>query len=298
MPDGMAARPSLLRLYASIGVMTTLWSFNYIVAKFVLREFPPLLASGIRTALAGLLMLPVYAFYRSRGEAGWQRSDVQKLLGLGIMGVALNQVLFVAGISLTSVAHAAIMISLTPVLVLVFARLGGQEHLRIAKLFGMAVAIAGVLVLQFSSASDRHSSLLGDVLILGASFTFAIFSVQSKKVAGKLPGVVLNTFAYVGSGIVMMPVVAWQSQGFGFGQVSWVAWMGIVYMALFASVLCYVIYYYALTYVSASRVAAFSYLQPVLATLMAIPLLGERPTSALLVGGSLVLLGVFLAERA
>lgn len=95
----------------------------------------------------------------------------------------------------------------------------------------------------------------------------------------------------------MLPVIAWQSYGFDFTQVSAVAWTGILYMALFSSVLCYVIYYYALTYVPASRVAAFSYLQPVLATVMAIPLLGEHPTSALLMGGTLVLLGVFLAER-
>ena len=298
MPEGTERAPSAIRLYSLIGLMTAFWSFNYIVAKFVLREFPPLLASGIRTALAGVLMLPIYAYYNSKGQAGWDRSDVKKLLGLGMCGVALNQVLFVAGISQTSVAHAAIMIALTPVLVLLLARLGGQEHLSLPKLGGMAVAIAGVLVLQFASRSDRQSSLVGDLLVIGASLTFAIFSVMSKRQAGKLPGVVLNTFAYVASGIAMLPIVAWQSRGFDFGHVSPTAWSGIFYMAAFSSVLCYVIYYYALAYVPASRVAAFSYLQPVMATIMAIPLLGERPTSALLLGGSLVLLGVFLAERA
>jgi drug/metabolite transporter (DMT)-like permease len=68
-------------------------------------------------------------------------------------------------------------------------------------------------------------------------------------------------------------------------------------MAVFPSVVCYSIYYYALTYVPASRVSAFSYLQPLLAILMAIPLLGEQPTRSLMAGGALVLTGVFLAER-
>ena len=68
-------------------------------------------------------------------------------------------------------------------------------------------------------------------------------------------------------------------------------------MAVFPSVVCYSIYYYALTHVPASRVAAFSYLQPLLATIMAILLLGENTTAGLMSGGALVLLGVFIAEK-
>jgi drug/metabolite transporter (DMT)-like permease len=68
-------------------------------------------------------------------------------------------------------------------------------------------------------------------------------------------------------------------------------------MALVASVLCYLIYYHALTLIPASRIAAFSYVQPLLATLIAIPTLGERPTTSLITGGALVIVGVIMAER-
>ena len=278
--------------------MTTLWSFNYIVAKFALREFPPLLASSLRTCIAGLIMLPIYAIYNTRGEAGWNRSDLSRLISLGMLGVALNQVFFVVGIAHTSVAHAAIMIALTPVLVLLIASATGQERLQPGKFLGLLIAMSGVVIVQLASGSDRTASFLGDVLVFGAAVTFAIFSVNSKRSIGQIKGVTLNTFAYVGSGIALAPVVLWQGSGFAFLQVSWLAWLSVVYMALFSSVLCYVIYHYALTYIPASRVAAFSYLQPLLATLMAIPVLGEHPTRSLVLGGSLVLLGVFLVERA
>ena len=69
-------------------------------------------------------------------------------------------------------------------------------------------------------------------------------------------------------------------------------------MALFPSVICYLIYYYALTYIPASRVAAFNYLQPVLATLMAVIALGERVTWPLVAGGAVIFSGVYLTERA
>jgi drug/metabolite transporter (DMT)-like permease len=69
-------------------------------------------------------------------------------------------------------------------------------------------------------------------------------------------------------------------------------------MAVFSSVLGYLMYYYALTHMPASRVSTFSYLQPVLAIFLAMVFLGERAEPSLFSGGALVLAGVFLAERA
>lgn len=298
MSEGAAGRPSSLRLYFLIALMTTLWSFNFIAAKFALKEFPALLASGIRIAFAGLAMLPIYAYYSRRGETVWARADVPKLISLGMLGVALNQLFFVLGISRTSVAHAAIVIAFTPILVLLLAFFAGQERLRPANVTGLLTALTGVVVLQMLSGKQGDASPLGDSLVFVASLTFAIFSVYGKRETGRIHSAVLNTFAYSGSGLVLLPMTLWLGKEFRFGEVSLTAWASLLYMALFASVLCYLIYYYALTYVPASRVAAFSYMQPVLATLMAIPLLGEHPTLSVAFGGILVLAGVFLAERA
>ena len=74
-------------------------------------------------------------------------------------------------------------------------------------------------------------------------------------------------------------------------------WMCILYMALFPSVICYVGYFYALNYIPASRVAVFAYLQPAIATLMAVPLLGESVSSALVTGGLIALVGVAITQR-
>ena len=107
----------------------------------------------------------------------------------------------------------------------------------------------------------------------------------------------VNTFAYAGSAIAMLPITLGYSANFSFQRVTWMGWTSLLYMAIFPSVVCYSIYYYALTHAPASRISAFSYLQPLLAMLMAIVLLGERPTAAFVSGGALVLVGVFLAER-
>src|ERR687890_813937 len=129
--------------------MTTLWAINFIVAKIALRELPPLLVIGIRSALAGIAILPAYWWESRRAEGGrWSRRDVPVLVGLGLFGVAMNQLFFVLGMSRTSVAHAALIIGLTPVLVLMIAAVAGLESLSAGRMLGMFTALSGVALLQ------------------------------------------------------------------------------------------------------------------------------------------------------
>jgi drug/metabolite transporter (DMT)-like permease len=297
LPDN-ADKRSHWRLYTLITLMTLFWSLNFIVAKWVLREIPPLFASGMRTALAGCLMLPLY-FWNTRhnGGAPWTWKQVPMLISLGLLGVGLNQIFFILGMSRTSVGHAALLIALTPILVLLLAAAVRQEALTAGRLAGMFIALAGVAVLHLSSQEAAGATLTGDLFMFLAAATFAIFTVRGKRETLNLDTITLNTFAYVGSGCALLPVTLWYSLRFPVESVTPAAWAGVVYMALFPSILCYTIYYYALTHISASRVAAFSYLQPLLALLLAILLLGEQPTRTLMAGGALVLAGVFVAER-
>ena len=291
-------RPSHWTLYSLIVLMTTLWAINFVVAKIALRELPPLLIVGIRSLLAGLMMLPVYWWHtRTAPNARWTRRDLAMLVLLGLFGVALNQVFFILGMNRTSVAHAALIIGLTPVIVLSVAAAIGLESLSAGRLVGMLTALGGVALLQTGAGKSSGATLAGDAWILLGAVTFAIFTVAGKKAAHSFSSITLNTFAYVSAGIALLPMTLWQLSDFPLANVSAVTWLSVLYMALIASVLCYLIYYHALTWIPASRVAAFSYVQPLLATGLAIATLGERPTASLLTGGALVLAGVIMAER-
>lgn len=272
--------------------MVLLWSGNYIVAKIALREFPPLLLMGVRAIIAGLLILPFYLF---RDRQPLTRGDIPRLLGLGVFGVALNQLFFVIGISRTTVAHSALMIGLTPVLVLLIAASLRMEQITVAKVAGMAIAIGGVAILQ--SARSGAPTIAGDCFIFLASLTFALFTVMGKRSSSQYDAITVNTFAYAGSALALLPVTIWQARATPLSGISLTAWACVFYMAAFASVLCYLIYYFALKRISASRVSAFSYLQPLLASLMAVLWLGESITLSIVAGGSIIFAGVLLTER-
>jgi drug/metabolite transporter (DMT)-like permease len=290
-------------LYALLFLMVAFWSGNYIAGKIALREFSPLFLAGLRIGLAGVMMLPLYGWERVAGRPArppqaTSLPHMAHLLVLGLFGVTLNQVFFVVGLSRTSVAHAAILIGLTPIQVLIIAALRGQERITARKAAGMAIALAGVAVLKaFDPPGGAGATWTGDFIVLLAGLSFALFTVFGKEVTQLYSTVTMNTYAYVGGALALLPLTLWEAAHQPLAHVGAGAWWAAIYMALFPSVIAYLIYYHALAHMTASRVSAFSYLQPVFASVMGVAILGESLGTPVIAGGAVILTGVYLAER-
>lgn len=297
METSSASGPSDLLLYALIVLMTVFWSGNYIAGKFALAELSGPLLAVLRITLAGFLIAPLYVTIGHKERHARRPGDFLKLTGLGVLGVTLNQMFFIVGLSLTSVAHASIIVGITPILVLIIAAIVGQERLTLQKIAGMLVALCGVGILQISHGQASGATLTGDLLIFCGALVFAMYTVFSKPVSERLGTMTINFFAYIGGAVLIAPATLWLSHGVHFSGISGRAWLGLLYLSAIGSLASYIIYSWALKSVPASRVASFSYLQPVLATLMAIPLLGERLSAPLVAGGAIALAGVALTER-
>ena len=231
-------------LYALIFLMVAFWSGNYIAGKIALRELSPLFLAGLRIGLAGVTMLPLYAWERvrkrDRSLTVAARHDVVRLLLLGLLGVTLNQFFFIVGLSRTSVAHAAILIGLTPIQVLIIAALRGQERITARKAVGMAIALAGVAVLKaFEPAAGAGATWLGDFFIFLTGLCFALFTVFGKEVTREYSTITMNTYAYVGGAVALLPLTLWEAAHQPLAHVSAGAWLAAIYMALFPSVAAY-----------------------------------------------------------
>jgi drug/metabolite transporter (DMT)-like permease len=274
------------------------WAGNYVAGKIALQSLPAVLLYGFRISMAGALMVPVYIWDRRRNPPSWTLRDLPLMVGIGIFGVSLNQFLFVLGLSKTSVAHAAIFANLSPFLVLLLASASGLEKLTARKLVGVAVALAGVLLLRVADARPQGASTFaGDFLTFLGSLAFAIFTVLGKPSAKRHGSIAVNTVAYVGGALLMAPVTVWQAAHFPLAAVPWSAWLSVFYMALGSSVICYLIYYYALARMDASRLSAFNYLLPAMATLLGVWTLGEHLTVWTVVAGMVIFGGIYMVER-
>ncbi len=289
-------------LYALISAMVLLWSANFIVGKVALREFPPLLLGALRIGLAGIFLAPAY-WRKTRGAGGiWPPADLMLLAFLAVCNVG-NQLLFLLGLHRTSVAHSALIIGVGPIFVLLIAAAMGLERITLRKTAGMILALGGVAALAYQAAphatgaAPTEATIAGDSITAAACVLFSLFAVYGKRAAQTYSTVAVNGFAYISGAVLLAPILVWQARGFSFAHVSAAGWSSLVYMALFPSVICYLIYYHALTHISASRVSAFIYLEPLIATLMGVAFLGERITGSLVAGGTVIFTGVYLTER-
>jgi len=297
LSDGSSSGRSQWSLYLIVVAVYLFWGGNFVFSKITLKEIPGPLVAGMRTVFAAIALMAVYKRSRSADRPPLRRDEYPQLCMIGVCGIAVNQVCFLIGLSLTSASHAALVIGLTPFMVLFLAWFRGQEAFTSNRAIGLAVAVCGMLLLQKPSASAQTASLLGDVLILGAGLSFAVYTVFGKELAAEHGGMAVIAVSYAAGAIFLLPMTLFFASRFDFSQVSAAAWWSFGYMSVVSSVLCYIGWAYALKRLSASRLTAFSYLQPLVATLLALPMLGEPITAALVSGGGLIMAGVFLSER-
>lgn len=294
-------QPSRFLLSTVLVAILLLWCFNYTAGKIALRHMDPFSLASIRTEVAALLMLAIHFARRERSR--FRRRDLWTFTYLGFFGVILNQGCFSLGLNYTSSERSVLVVALAPIMILVLARLMGLESLTPAKTIGMIVAFAGVLLLETETGSLGHTPLVvGDMITLLGVIGFSVFSVLSKRLLGDgraetYDSISFNTFTLVAAAIVFLPLAVRQGIHLDWAGVGWAGWAGLLYMAIFSSILAYTLFYWILKYMEASRVAAVDYLQPFIVVLLSMVFLGERPTGHVISGGALVLLGVYLAER-
>ena len=283
-----------MALLAAFGAMF-FWGLNYSFAKMAVEQVDPFAVALVRVLVATPLLF--LALARS-GRAGFSLADLRRTLPLGLSGVLANQIFFITGIRMTTPAHSSLVVALLPIVVLLLAHLKLGERFTPMKLGGMSVALAGILLISLRDGwSFSRETLLGDLLTFCGVCSFAYYTVAGK---GVIPGMgVLRTTAlsFLTGGLAMLPLALPSALKQDWGAISPRAWLGLAYVVLVGTFLCYLLYYWALSRVESGKVAAFMYLQPVVAGITSYLLLGETLRGHFLLGGMAVLAGVFLAER-
>ena len=280
-------------------VYTLLAAATFIVARVALAEFDPLALAQLRFLLAAAALAAL--LWARRGSLAAlvpPRGDRRAVAWVGLLGTPINQAFFLVGLARTTPAHAALLYAVTPLLVLALAVARRQERLEPLRALGRAVAFAGVALLLFGRglAADR-STLIGDALVFIAVVAWAGYTAESRALLARIDPLALTAAATTFGALVFLPIGVPAVLAQDFARVSARGWLGLGYVSLVTSVTTYLIWSWALARTAASRVAVFSYLQPIAAALLAWLLLGVPLTAHFAVSAAVVLAGVALAER-
>lgn len=293
-----ATRARHTRMHFLMFLVTFCWASNIIAGKEALTGFGALALAQLR--VLGLTIIFVILFLATGRMRRLQLSPRKWLflVAMAFNGIALNQLTFIGGMARSTAAHTGLIVALGPVMVLVIAVLIRLEALTAWKFAGMMIAFAGVGILTADKAGQGSGGhWIGDLILLLSTVVFAIFTVLMKEVANDFDGLTLNTLIFLLGAIMMLPFCAHEVVVTRWTALSLKAWSGLAFLIVFGSVISYLLFAYVLTELSASRAAAFNYLQPVIASGLGIWILSERLTSKVLIGGVFILAGVYMTER-
>ncbi len=277
---------------------TFCWAANIVAGKLVLHSMGDLALAQIRVTAgailfgAGLLMTRGVGVFRLTGRE-W------RFLALtAFFGITVNQIFFIAGIDRTSAAHSGLIVALGPVMVLILSCAMRLEALTVAKTAGAVVALAGVGVLAAGRAAQSGGATwFGDALLFIGGIAFAYYTILLKEVADRYDTITVNALIFIMGAAFLLPVSAQSLAQVRWSELPAEAWLGVGFMVFFGTFAAYLIYAFALTALTASRVAAFAYLQPLIAAGLGVWLLREIVTARVVIGGVMILVGTYLAER-
>jgi Predicted permease, DMT superfamily len=223
--------------------------------------------------------------------------DRRQLLLLGILGTG-NQLLYMYGIHFTTAANGALLYGATPVIVLVFSRILLGEKITAPKSAGIFMAFFGVSIVIFERGISLSSShTFGNIIVLIAVIAWGLFTIFGKSMVIKYGTLQTTSIAAFLGGAMLFPFGVFSASRFEFSILNSMDWLGILYLGIGTSVISYLLWYYALRRIEASKLAVFSNGQPIVAALLSVIFLNYTLTSAFLIGGTITVAGVVLTQR-
>ena len=288
----------VIQAHLALLIVNIIYSANYSIAKEVMPAYvQPFAFVVMRVGGALVLFWMVSSLYIKEKV---DRKDLPRIALLAICGVAVNQLLFLKGLSLTSPINASIIMVSNPIVVLLIAAMVLKEKISFSKIAGITLGIAGALLLllfnkTFSFGSETIS---GDIMVLINSMSWAFYIILVKPLLQKYNTFTIVKWTFLFGFFYVLP--------FGFNEFKQVEWStlpsnilwDILFVVVATTFFAYVLNTYALRALSPSAVSIYIYLQPLLATLIAIYYYhNDELDMRKIISGVLIIIGVYLVSR-
>ena len=273
-----------------------IWGNTFPTAKYVLGVLPPTVYASTRYLLAAVTLMAVLAW--RQGLTLPRRQDLLPLIGFGLLGITLMQLLWTNALSLTAASKGAILVAVSPIWAMLITSLRGQWP-GMRAWCGVVLSFGGVFLVINNSlmAIDLGGgSLLGDILFLVVAFCWACYSVFSPPYLARLGALYVSAWSMLFGALALAPFML-----IGLGDVVWPAigaghWAAFLYTAILAGALGYLLWYEGIARLGVARSVIYSYLIPVFALVSATVFLGEQVSTVQLLGAAVVIAGLVLTR--
>lgn len=285
---------TIIGLLCGLGA-ASIWGGMYVVSKVVLEIIPPFSLVTLRLIL-GAITLVIVLFIR--GFPNISRQQFLQVLGVGFVGYGISLSLQFLGTKLSTAANGSLVTSATPAFVLLFAWILLNEKITGRRLLALFLATLGVVaVIDPRSAQLNPDLFLGNLALIGAAITWALYSVLVRKVTQNTDVLFFSLIAFIGGLPVSVPAGAWELSTVGVGEISLGVVGGVLFLGIISTALAMVLWNTAFAYVDAGLASLTFFAQPVVGTILGWLFLNERITPLFLLGGLLIGIGLVISSR-
>lgn len=292
---GHGARAELIA-HGLLFVTAILWGSSFVAVKLVVDDVPPMMLGMLRGAIAGVLLA---LFTRAQGlSLRVSRHDLGLLTLLGTLGIGYYYFGLNLGIQLTSASVAGLLGLPFPSMAALGAWLFLGEAIGRRRALGIAVALGAAAFLTVRTGTgDGSGSLLGNLLVLSTTLDWTAYTLVGRRYLHRWRGTLATTYIMLTGALVLVPAAGIEAVLVGPPRFTPLGVVMTLYLVLFCSVAAYLMWNRGLVVLGAARTAVYLYLQPVVAILIAMPVLGERISWDVALGGIVVLAGTVIAAR-
>ena len=280
-------------------IANIIWGLSPPIFKLALQDVPPFTLALIRFVGAALIFLPAAIVTWRKLSFG----DFFLVCLTGFLGMVVNITFFFFGLKHGPSINASIIGTAGPVVLFLMAVLFLHERPNKKVFSGMLLALFGVLVIVISpTVIDGDKRFVGEnVLISNLFYVVAVFGsvlapVVAKKVLNRVNEYQFIFINFVFASICFSFGAFFELKNWSLNYIDARGQLGIIFGIFFASAIAYFLFFWATKRIAAQEIGVFAYIDPIASLLLAIPLLGEYPTSNYLLGAALVLGGIFVAE--
>ncbi len=276
------------------------WGLSFIATKVALREVHPFTLLTLRFGLGGLLILLFQLKKDRRFLKKFSFRDWFSIIFLALVGVSAHTLLQAYALLYTTAIHTGWLIAIMPICITIAARLYLEESITLRKFCGILLGFTGVFVIisngVFSFSAFGFASTFGDFLILISALTWTAFTVGGRGFLSKFPSLASITPIMIIGVFITSPFTLLKWEWNRLFQLSLAAWMSIIFLGVFCSGLAYLFWYSALEKKDSSIIGTYLYLEPLVTLAGAYFFLNEEIQWMTLMGGGMILLGVYLAS--
>jgi drug/metabolite transporter (DMT)-like permease len=279
----------------SLGFAAIFWGLNFAATKYAAATIPPLALVALRFTVGGLLLLLVLRIFEPKSRL--RRSDLLPMAALGCFGVATAQTGFTFGLSLSSAGSTGLIFATAPVWGLLLGAVLGLEQPTWKGVTGVGLSIFGVALVVLDGLMSGHASLVGDLLVLVAAFCVGAYAVFSMPLLERHTPLAVATYPVLFGIPFLLILSSPQLLSLEWGSVGVGPWAAVAYAGVFATAFAFSAWQWGISRIGANRVLVYQYLITIVGVTSGIVFFGETLSANKVVGGVVILLGVYLARR-